>query len=393
MYVLCAGALPRATEAFAMKLNRSTLIASGVFVAVVAYFAIRMTINAAARSAPPAERPTAAAAAEAPRVVVRMVSAQMRPAVLSLRGQTEAARTVVARAETSGVVVSAPVAEGALVRRGQALCALDAQARSARIAEAQALVKARELDAAGARQLFERGFRSEVQVAQAGASLDAARASLAQARIEMDKLVVRAPFDGVFNRRLAEIGDFLSPGSACGEVVELNPLLVVAQASERDAPRLAIGQRAQATLATGETITGSISFISRIADPATRTFRVEMRAPNPGGRSAAGVTADLAAPTGAAPAHKLPPSVLVLSESGDVGARVVGDDNVARFVALEVAEESPQGVWVRGLPDPARVIVVGAPFVADGQRVTPVPEQPPVRTTPVATPQAGARAG
>lgn len=376
-----------------MKLNRSTLIASGVFVAVVAYFAIRMTLNAVAPDAQTAERPAAAAAAEAPRVVVRMVGAELRPSLLTLRGQTEAARTVVARAETSGIVVSAPVAEGAMVRRGQPLCALDAQARSARVAEAQALVRARELDAAGARQLFERGFRSEVQVAQSSASLDAARAGLAQARIEMDKLVVRAPFDGVFNRRLAEIGDFLSPGSACGEVVELNPLLVVAQASERDAPKLSIGQRASATLATGETVTGEISFISRTADAATRTFRVEMRAPNPGSRAAAGVTADLSAPTGAAPAHKLPPSVLVLSEGGDVGARVVGDDNVARFMALEVAEESSDGVWVRGLPDPARVIVVGAPFVADGQRVTPVPEQPPARTTPVATPQAGARAG
>ena len=44
---------------------------------------------------------------------------------------------------------------------------------------------------------------------------------------------IRAPFNGVFDRREAEVGTYLAPGQACGTMIELDPLLIVADLPEK----------------------------------------------------------------------------------------------------------------------------------------------------------------
>ncbi len=100
-------------------------------------------------------------------------------------------------------------------------------------------------------------------------------------QIEVSQTKILAPFDGVFDDRRVEVGDYLRVGDVCGLVVELDPLLVVGQVSEDRVGMLKIGQPGRARLITGETVSGTVSFVAKTADPATRTFRVELEAPNP----------------------------------------------------------------------------------------------------------------
>ena len=71
-------------------------------------------------------------------------------------------------------------------------------------------------------------------------------------------------------------------------------------------------------------------------------------------------------------AHRISSSSLSLADTGEVGVKTIDYDNVVHFVPVEVIEDTGDGFWVRGLPQTARVIVVGQEFVVDGERVNPV---------------------
>ena len=58
--------------------------------------------------------------------------------------------------------------------------------------------------------------------------------------------------------------------------------------------------------------------VARRADPATRTFRVELEAPNADLARVAGATVRLVIALPPRPAHRLPPSILVLNKTGSL---------------------------------------------------------------------------
>lgn len=346
-------------------MNKSHLTALAIFAAVVLVFTFGTLLRDSDAAAPtPSEE-----AHERFEVVVRTINAVPRPAVLALRGQTEAFREVLVRSETGGRVVAAPAVEGLPIASGDVMCELDVDARAAALDQAEADLRARQLDYDAAVELANRGHRSTNQVAAMEAARDAARAQREAARQEMANIYIRAPFDGYFDGRLAEIGDYLGPGDPCGALVQMDPILITAEVAERDVAGLAPGMPARAQLVTGQEITGQVRFVERRADQATRTFRVEIEAPNPEGVYRSGVTADIAIPLSNEPAYRIPTSILALNADGDLGVRIVEDEDTVRFVPIRFLSDDGEQVWVAGLPDPASVIIVGQDFVADGTRV------------------------
>lgn len=348
-----------------MPLNRSQLTALGILAAVIILFAVG-TLLQDDKGGPEHAGSQEAALFE---VVTETVQAQDRAAMLTLRGRTEAFREVVARAETGGRIVATPAIEGSAVAEGDILCRLDVDARAAGLAQAEAEYRTRQLDYNAAVELLARGHRSANAVAGVEALRDAAQARLEAARQELANISIRAPFDGYFDNRAAEIGDYLAPGGACGTVVQMDPILISAEVAERDIAGLVPGMPGNARLITGEHVSGTIRFVERRADPGTHTFRIEMEAANPDGLLRSGVTADIAIPLPAEHAHRIPTSVLGLNARGDLGVRIVEAGNIVRFLPVELLSDDGEEVWVSGLPDIAQVITVGQDFVADGIHV------------------------
>lgn len=346
-------------------MNKSHLIALAIFAAIVILFAVGTLLRGGAEST----RAEASIDPDRFEVVVRRINAEPRPAILGLRGRTEAFRDVLVRAETGGRVVEAPAIEGSLVSEGDILCRLDVDARAAALNQAEADLRARQLEYDAAVELSNRGHRSANQVASLEAGRDAAAAQLQAAREEMANIYVRAPFNGFFDGRLAEIGDYLGPGDPCGALVQLDPILITAEVAERDVAGLEPGMPAGAQLVTGQQIEGQVRFVERRADMATRTFRVEIEAPNPDGIYRSGVTADIRIPLRNEPAHRIPASILALNADGELGVRIVEGEETVRFLPIRFLSDDGEQVWVAGLPDPANVIVLGQDFVADGTLV------------------------
>jgi len=352
------------------------------------------------------------------RVVAVRSEARTIDSAVVLRGETEADRQVEVRAETSGLVITEPLRRGSHVTAGQELCRLDvgtstavlaeakarlleARARipsaQASVAEAEARLEEAKINDNAARKLSEGGFASSTRVASTAASVRAAEAAIqsatsglestqagiesaqalvAAAEREVDRLTMTAPFDGLLESRTAELGSLMQPGSLCGTVLRLDPIRVVGFVPETDINRVNEGSLAGARLTTGQEVTGQVTFVSRSADPQTRTFRVEVTVPNEDLVIRDGQTAEIMISADGAAAHFLPQSSLTLNDDGTLGVRIVEEGGVVAFKAVDLLRDGTDGIWVGGLPAQASVIVVGQEFVVEGVTVAPTYKEP-----------------
>lgn len=345
-----------------MQVSQSVKFAALIIVLTTLYFLARGLFGdggEAVDSAPPVRFT----------VVTQTVSPENWQAEIVVRGRTAAERKVIVRAEISGAVAATPTPEGASVRKGAVLCQIEVNARQAELAEARAALDKARLDYNAAVKLHEGGFRSETAVAAAKAALDLAIASTERSGIILSKTKITAPFDGVFDHRNVEVGDFLSIGDPCGTVIQRSPFLVIGALSEKDVAKISKNDRGVARLATGEVIEGAVRFVAAAADPATRTFAVELQVPNEDGALRDGVTADFTIFAKKRTAHHIPRSSLTLSDDGGIGVRTLGSDGAVQFKLVRLLGEDPSGVWVAGLDGPTQLIVRGQDFVSAGQIV------------------------
>lgn len=299
----------------------------------------------------------------------RVIHAFSLPERVRLRGRTENKRTVDVRAETNGRVVERPVERGASVTEGDLLCRLALEDRQARLTQAKENVNQARIEYQGSLRLKDRGFQSETAIAQTRARLATTQAQLQAALLDVQRTEVRSPFAGVVEDTPLEIGDYAQPGTPCATIVDLNPMLLVGRVAERDVYRLSVGAAAGGQLATGETVTGPVSFVGQQADPGTRTYRVEVTVANPDHALRSGITTEIAIDVGEVGAHKISPAVLALDDEGSVGVRIVDSGNRVRFQRVDIVADDEDGVWVAGLPAVTTLITVGQELVVAGQHV------------------------
>lgn len=353
-----------------MKLNSPYLLAGGAVLLIGAWFFIGSAGNDRDIYADIEQR-NQVKEAQLPTVVVRTVTSEVHPIRLISYGRTLPNRRVEVKAKTPSSLVSTPVREGTRVTRGDVICRQDVDARQALVDQAKAQLAKAEADLNATTVLVEKGYRAPTSLNGDRAAVDGARASLKQAQIELGNVVLRAPFSGIYENRLAEVGDYLSPGMPCAAIVELDPLKLEAELTETQVGQVEMGQTVDIRLATGQTVTGTVSFIESVANPATRTFEMEMSVPNPDYTLKAGVSATLNLKIGEAMASLVPSGVMALNDEGATGIRYVDASNIVRFASIRQVDETQAGIWVMGLPPRSRVIIEGQDYVSIGSEVDP----------------------
>lgn len=310
-----------------------------------------------------------------PMVRVRRQTAEPHQSEVVLRGRTEALRMVDVKSETQGRVVKLGVNRGDVVKAGQVLVKLAVESRPADLREAKALLEQRRIEFEAARRLSKKGFRAETQLAGSKAALESASAAVRRAEENLNDMTITAPFDGIVDERKAQLGSVLEMGDPVARIVDLDPILIVAEVSERNIGAIEVGSVGQARLVSGLEVAGSVRFVASMANQNTRTFRVELEVDNPDGAIPDGVSAELRLPLGQIAAHLISPAILTLSDEGVVGVMTVDQDDRARFVPVNIIDNLPGGIWLSGLPNEVTLITVGQEFVTDGEKVEPVDEK------------------
>ena len=307
-------------------------------------------------------------------VRVRTQSAEEVMRTIVVNGKTAPARITHLAAETDGRVDYVGAERGASLNTGDLIVRLDERDRSARLTQARATVRQREVEYAAREQLKSESYVSESQVQEAIALLETARAELTRAQLDLGYMAVRAPFPGALQARHVEVGDFVKRGDPIATYVDNRSIIVSANVSEFDTKYVHVDETAEARLATGETVRGRIRYVAPVADEATRTFTVELEVANANGNLRAGGTAELRIPAQTVLAHRVSPSLLTLDDAGNVGVKIINDRGEVEFVVADIALSSNDGVWIAGLPATATIITVGQGYVTSGTVVDAVPE-------------------
>ena len=315
---------------------------------------------------------------------VEVAIAEPRPErrTLTLRGELVAARTATLRAETTAAVAALPVRRGDRVAEGAPLVRLDAGAREADLAAARAQLRSARAEREAAESLGASGLQSRLRSEQAIAAASLAEAEVGRLEAELDRTVVRAPFAGLVEALPLEVGELVQPGEPVATLVDDSAFDAVASAPQQSAAELVPGRAVEIRPITGGTLAGTLSWVSTVADPATRSFRVEARVDDaaaspgaglPGGRLASGTSATLVVPLEEVDALFLSPSTLALGPDGELGVKALDAEDRVTFRPVELLRTSLDGAWVTGVAAGTRIVTLGQGFVGVGERVIPSP--------------------
>ncbi len=325
-----------------------------------------------------AERNTNSAATQeekAPtRVRVETIHATERERITVLRGTTLSKRSLVVRTQVGGIVTQRAVERGDLVKTGQLLCQISVEDRLVVLNESRESLNRARIEYKGSQHLSKQGLQSETAIAQARERLASAEAGLKRSELDVARLRVMAPFDAVVEDVHLEVGEYVTPGTNCATVVDLDPMLLVGRIPEKEVPRIRPGLVATATISSGAEVSGPVTFVGKTADESTRTYPVEIKIDNGNYRIPSGISASIRIPIELVQAQRISPALLSLDDRGQMGVKAVDADYIVHFYHVQIVSDDPAGIWVTGLPSVATVITVGQEMVMPGELVETIVE-------------------
>ena len=287
-------------------------------------------------------------------------------------GVTQADKRTTLTARAGGIVGELPARQGAVVKQGDVIVRIAPEGRDAALRSAEQALEQAKAQTEATMRLVDKGTLAKLQGDAAQSALKAAESQVEAAQAEMDKLDVVAPYDGVIDVLDVEEGASVSTGTPVATLIALDPIIGVGEVNESDLGVVEVGENAELRLVNGGTVTGTVRYVSRSAQAATRTYTVEVEVPNPDLSISAGMTAEVILRGKPVLATPVPRSVVALNDDGELGVRTVNDDDVFEFHPIDIVDDSTGELILGGIPQGARLIVAGQTFVGDGVKVHPV---------------------
>jgi RND family efflux transporter MFP subunit len=326
-------------------------------------------------------------------------------------GRLEAAESVEIRARVNGYLQSIHFKDGAMVKKGDLLFVIDPRPYQAELERAKAdlaLAGARlermEKDLARSQKLLQARAASQEEVdtrvadqRQAQESVQAARAMVNAAQLNVEFTQVRAPMSGRISRYLVSVGNLINGGSTQSTllttIVSLDPIYCYFEADERSylrdmrlvrggarAPGREGRQPAYVGLTDEEAFPhqGSIDFMDNRLDQNTGTITGRVVLPNPDLLLAPGLFARVRIPAGSKSKALLLPPEAVGNDLSQQYVFVVDDQNVVQYRKVTLGPIIDGWRIIRdGVQPEDWVIVKGVQRAKTGAKVNPIKQAMP----------------
>ncbi len=208
------------------------------------------------------------------------------------------------------------------------------------------------------------------QTRSAQSQVDAAKARLAGAKLQVGYAEVRSPINGIVADRALNAGEMASSGTALVTVVDVSDIVARANIPVREIVRIHTGDQATITAPDGQ-LTGRVTVVSPAVDPASTTVEVWVRARNPGDRLKPGVTAKVSIQARTIPnAIVIPAAALLASGEGENEVMLVSSDSIAHEQKVEVGIRNGDKVQItEGVKNGDIVVISGGVGLADKAKV------------------------
>lgn len=340
----------------------------------------------------------AGGSASAQTVTVQIATLQNLSRTVTASGTVSAWEEVPVGAETGGLTATAVhVDEGSYVRQGQPLVQMNDALLRAQLRQQQAAVQTAEANAARddaalnrAQELKERGFLSQAGLDTAlanqrasAANLAAARASLSETQTRLSQATIRAPVSGLVISRSVTRGQIIAAGTELFRIVRDGRLELDAQVPETELALVRSGQSAAISSDEVGQTTGRVRIVTPEVDAETRlgVARIALT----GGGFRPGMFARARIDVGAQPSVTVP-TAAVLYRENRAGVFVLDAQNRAHFRPVTVRARAADRTAVEGIEANARVVVDGAGFLGEGDRVTVAGARPAAPRSAAAAP-------
>lgn len=285
-------------------------------------------------------------------------------------GTLEANESVVITSTVTDIISSVNFDDGKIVKQGDVLVTLSSDEQSAELDEAQA-----NLDEA-IRQLarLERiggTLASKSDIDEARAQVEVNRGRLQAIKARLADRIVTAPFSGVLGIRKVSVGAVVSPGTEIVRLDDISVLNLDFTVPEVYLADLSLGGRviAKSPAMPEQSFEGTVSFIDRRVDPATRAIPIRAKLPNPDARLFPGMLMNVTL-------YSAEHQSLVVAESAllQVGSHssvfVLKDDNSVERRVVKLGKRLPGKVVIsEGLQAGERIVINGTLTLKDGAPV------------------------
>lgn len=297
-------------------------------------------------------------------------------------GTVETSDDIMISAEVSGKVLRYNVEEGEQVRAGQTILKID---------DAKLKQEASRLEAitAQARENYERlekiykedGIGSEIDYLNAKYAYEQSASSLESIKVDLENTNIKAPFTGVVEQIMFEVGEMVSPGAQVVRLIGSDNFKITAGVPARYANAVSQGDQVEIWFDTQavDTLAERITFVGSAINQQNRTFRIEIDMPKKEGMKV-DMIANIRLKTLEQNDVVVVSEEFIYSKDGRYVSYVLGENSEGKEVALEkevtLGPSYKSNVVVEsGLEPGEELITIGSAFLNDGMRINVVESQ------------------
>jgi membrane fusion protein (multidrug efflux system) len=213
---------------------------------------------------------------------IEAVALAWHPALQAI-GTLAPVQGVTLSADAEGTITKILVESGTAVKAGDPLVEIDTSVEVAQLNAAQARAELAQINIERAKELLSNKTLAKSEFDTIEASSKQSVADVAALKAQIDKKLVRAPFDGRIGIRLVNVGQYISKGRALMPLQKLDPIYVNFNVPQRQLSDLTIGQKLSVTVDAyqGKVFEGTVSAINSEVDASTRNVSVQATLTNP----------------------------------------------------------------------------------------------------------------
>lgn len=211
-------------------------------------------------------------------VTVSAVEAGSFNHYIDLQGTVEAHEDIAVMPGIPGIVTAVYVKEGDLVSKGQVLGETDNRAMRESLAQLRTTLELAKTTYEKQERLWNQKIGSEIQFLQAKTQYESLTKSIESMEAQIDMTRMKAPIAGIIDQVNVKVGEYAAPGMlGAFNVVNFNRMKVTAKAADSYIQKIKVGDPVKIQLNDiGKTIESKISFVSKVVNPMSRTFLVEI---------------------------------------------------------------------------------------------------------------------
>ncbi|MBW3467774.1 efflux RND transporter periplasmic adaptor subunit [Arthrospiribacter ruber] len=290
---------------------------------------------------------------------------------LSVTGTVLPNETVNLRPEISGLVTKIAFREGEFVKKGTPLLYLNDDELRAQFQRLEYTKKLFESQENRQKQLLEKEAISQEEYDIVLNQFNTNLSDIQLVEAQLNKTIVRAPFDGILGLRLVSEGSVIGTADIIASIVNIDPIKIEFSIPERYAPMVELGSKIFFSSETGGTeVEGTVYAYEPTIDAGTRTLRLRATSPNRDRKFLPGMFVRIKFVLGVEENAMLVPAEAVIPELSGYKVFVTNQEGVVEEKQVSIGTRTERQVQiVDGLREGDLVLTTGVLQVRTGMTV------------------------